>query len=106
LIASKVFDPSLLAEVMSQEELDNPSSSSPEVRVLGEWIQQTSETARDYNALGDQLVSSLLQGREGQEDGSNELISKTVGDLLSRVYLSELSQPSSKGADLSDHYQR
>lgn len=108
LIASKVFDPSLLSVAMSQEESN--SSSSPEIRVLNEWIQHTSETSRAYNSLGDQLVTTLLKGQDQQVDERSELVSKTVGDLLSRVYMSELSQPSlpftNKAVDLSDHYQR
>ena len=94
---------------MSQEESDS-SSSSPETRVLNEWIQHTSEASRAYNSLGDQLVTTLLKGQDQQADERSELISKTVGDLLSRAYMSELSQPSlpftSKAVDLSDHYQR
>jgi hypothetical protein len=106
----------------------SPSSSPSPSSVLNQWIQETAETAGNYTALGDQLITALLSKRkeaheqglgrgEGDEEDGSELISKTVGDLLSRVYLSDLSSSTSGGegwsgdrrtteTDLSEHYQR
>jgi hypothetical protein len=113
MIAAKTFDPSHLSQLMSQE--SDTGDSNEAKSIFSDWIQQTTTQAQSYQAIGDQLIDLLLKDDSSNDtEESRDLISKTVGDLLTRAYLHEDdlntsgngNRRSDQKTDLSDHYER
>jgi hypothetical protein len=103
MIAAKTFDPSHLSELMT-EDRDEAATST-----FSNWIQQTATQAQSYQAIGDQLVDTLLKNSAPSDsDKGRDLITKTIGDLLTRACLQEnaIGRMGSDQIDLSEHYER
>lgn len=102
MVASKVFDPSHLSGALSED-----GSHSPDMNAISTWINETVNTSANYQAVGDHLLRTLLKDMDPSE--SDEVVSKTIGDLLSQAYLAEIavqSSPNNSSLDLSEHYER
>ena len=106
MIASDIFDPSHLSTILSEERKNSEDETISHLKILSKWIQETSNTTSNYTMLTDQLVEKLVKQTEGKEHG--DLISKTIGDLMTQVCLNQMDQHNlvSSNNNKIDDYER